>query len=308
MSTMFAEHGRPVARSRSGFRAISALMSVAAAGVGVGLAFAQGYPSEQKAALLFSAPGRTSPQQRSASAALVDVPPPAVVRTAASLLARSATSSSSSSRLAVRAEKPGGPPMPSVPLGVARPGGGDLVRVELFLDLCCPFSAKLFKTVSTLVAPQYEGKVTFVVHSVAQPWHAQSSYMHEASLAVLDVAGADKFWEFSGEVFAQQSRFFDDMVYDKTRNDIYKELAEIAASVGVDSASVLERLRPAGAGNAGNAVTQRLKWATKLHRTRGVHVTPTVHLNFLEAGIVSSGWSADEWNNFLDYHVQEETR
>lgn len=59
------------------------------------------------------------------------------------------------------------------------------------------------------------------------------------------------------------------------------------------------RLQLAGLGNAGNAVTQRLKWATKLHRARGVHVTPTVHVNGLEASIASSDWTVEEWKAFL---------
>eukprot|EP00435_Cladocopium_sp_Y103_P032240 s1318_g8.t1 len=66
-------------------------------------------------------------------------------------------------------------------------------------------------------------------------------------------------------------------------------------------------LQLAGLGNAGNAVTQHLKWAIKFHRVRGVHVTPTVFVNGLEAGIVSSDWSADEWAAFLDWHVNKTT-
>ncbi|CAE8620279.1 unnamed protein product [Polarella glacialis] len=224
--------------------------------------------------------------------------------------------------------KPAGPPMPSVPVGVARPGGQKAsVTVELFLDLCCPYSNKMFKTISEHVAPKYEGEaglmnicsltqatldmnkeslsqVKFVFHSVAQPWHAQSCYMHEASLAVLDSAGPQKFWDFAGALFCKQEEFFDDMVMDKTRNELYSELAKVAEEVGVAPAEVLNRLQ-LKPGNAGSAVTQRFKWATKLHRSRGVHVTPTVHLNGLEAGVVGSGWSPEEWQSFLDYHLAE---
>lgn len=208
------------------------------------------------------------------------------------------------SRLLSRAENPGGPPLPSRPLGVARPGPPGALRIELFLDVCCPFSRKVFETITTSVAPKYEGRVSFVIHSVVQPWHAQSSYMHEASLAVLEVAGPGKFWDYAGALFSSQERFFDDAVYNKSRKQIYDELAAVASSVGVDAAAVLDRLQLSGPGNAGNAVTQRLKWATKLHRISGVHVTPTVFLNGLEAGIVSSGWSPEQWRNFLDFHLE----
>jgi len=163
----------------------------------------------------------------------------------------------------------------------------------------------MFKTIACDVAPQYEQRVNFVVHPVVQPWHAQSSYMHEAAFAVLDLGGPAAYWEFLGAVYAQQDQFFDDKTWDRTRRDIYSQLADIAASLGKDKDAVLSRLNIAGSGNCGNATTQPLKWATKLHRVRGVHVTPTVFLNGLEASIIGSGWSAAEWQNFLDFHLLE---
>ena len=41
------------------------------------------------------------------------------------------------------------------------------------------------------------------------------------------------------------------------------------------------------------------RWAVKFHRVRSVHVTPTVFVNGLEAGVVSSGWGGAEWQRFL---------
>lgn len=207
------------------------------------------------------------------------------------------------SRAAGPPKAPGGPPLPSFPLGIRRPSEKKgLVEVELFLDLCCPFSKRMFETLNGGIVQKYEGKVDFIVHSVAQPWHAQSSYMHEASLAVFELAGPAKFWEYVTAVFANQEAFFDDAVFDKTRKEVYQSLADLAVGAGVEPAKVMQRLELTGTGNAGSAVTQRFKWATKLHRVRGVHVTPTVFLNGLEAGIVGSGWTPAEWSDFLDYH------
>ncbi|OLP73374.1 hypothetical protein AK812_SmicGene47410, partial [Symbiodinium microadriaticum] len=39
--------------------------------------------------------------------------------------------------------------------------------------------------------------VTFIFHPVAQPWHGQSSFMHEAALAVLKIEGAEAFWRYA---------------------------------------------------------------------------------------------------------------
>mmetsp|Transcript_44802 Transcript_44802/g.115952 ORF Transcript_44802/g.115952 Transcript_44802/m.115952 type:complete len:205 (+) Transcript_44802:71-685(+) len=194
-----------------------------------------------------------------------------------------------------------GPPMPSRPLGVAylRDSGRPAQVVELFLDLCCPFSKKMFNTLVGGGVISKMADVDFVFMPVVQPWHPQSTLMHEAALAVREVAGPQKFWEFCEALFAKQENFFDDAVADKSRSQIYAELLEIAASVGVQTADVGALLALKGSGNAGNGVTQEIKWATKLHRVRGVHVTPTVFLNGLEAGAISSGWSAEEFVSYL---------
>eukprot|EP00929_Paragymnodinium_shiwhaense_P115142 TRINITY_DN83815_c0_g1_i1.p1 TRINITY_DN83815_c0_g1~~TRINITY_DN83815_c0_g1_i1.p1 ORF type:complete len:265 (+),score=63.68 TRINITY_DN83815_c0_g1_i1:69-863(+) len=200
-----------------------------------------------------------------------------------------------------RYAKPG-PPMPPQPVGVTYPkstSGGVKKVVEMFLDLCCPYSKKMFLTITKEVAAKATD-VDFVFMPVPQPWHPQSTLMHEAALAVREIAGPQKFWEYCDAVFAKQESFFDDAVVDKTRGQIYADLAAIAGSIGVDSAEVLAKLaykQPTG--NSGTLQTQALKWAVKLHRTRGVHVTPTVFLNGLEAGVISSGWSASEWMDYL---------
>lgn len=77
-------------------------------------------------------------------------------------------------------------------------------RVELFIDLCCPFSKKMFGVVYDQLCPQLEaarpGAVQFVVQNVPQPWHPQSSYMHEASFAAKHVA-PDSFGAFCKGAF-----------------------------------------------------------------------------------------------------------
>ena len=76
--------------------------------------------------------------------------------------------------------------------------------------------------------------------------------------------------------------YSDEDTWEKPRSQIYKELCDLAASLGVDRSSLLALLtmKPEG-GNAGTGMTQAIKWCVKYHRARGVHVTPTVHVNGL---------------------------
>lgn len=118
----------------------------------------------------------------------------------------------------------------------------------------------------------------------------------------------EKFWAFSGELFAVQTEFFDINVVNETRNQTYRRLAKVAAKVGVSEDEVYKLLAiPEKAGqdgslNSGNAVTNDLKVITKMNRLIGVHVTPTVVFD----GVVqdtSSGWTVDQWKEFFTKNI-----
>lgn len=51
--------------------------------------------------------------------------------------------------------------------------------------------------------------------------------------------------------------------------------------------------------NAGNAVTGLLKLYIKKSRKSGVHVSPTIYVNGLEDGGISSGFTRDQWMEHL---------
>ena len=86
-------------------------------------------------------------------------------------------------------------PLPTVPIGIKITNSlAPAVVVELFQDVCCPYSKKMFDTVYQSLIPILHkealiGNVQFLWQSVPQPWHAQSCCMHEAIMAasILDV-------------------------------------------------------------------------------------------------------------------------
>lgn len=122
----------------------------------------------------------------------------------------------------------------------------------------------------------------------------------------------DQFWAFSGALFDRQVSFFDLGVVDETRNATYRRLAQLAQeSVGVDGKKVYELLEvkeklegeEAGARNAGNGVTGDVKLIVKMARLTGVHVTPTVVFDGVVAGEISSGWTGEQWEEWLGKNV-----
>jgi hypothetical protein len=65
------------------------------------------------------------------------------------------------------------------------------------VDYVCPFSAKLSLAIDSVLKPlfddngQYAGKAKVIFRNQVQPWHASSTFVHEAGLAV-SVARARK--------------------------------------------------------------------------------------------------------------------
>ena len=205
------------------------------------------------------------------------------------------------------------PPLPSVPAGIKLTNSFlSGVVVDLFHDVCCPYSKKMFDTVFRSLIPALEkenliGGIQFLWQSVPQPWHAQSCCMHDAIMAasILDV---EKTPTYILNIFAKQTDFFDDQAKNLSRVQIYEKLAAIGGESGYDisSLSALLSLEDVKGNEGLGNVTQYLKWAVKYHRVRGVHVTPTVFINGIEAPDVSSGWCDTEWLEKLQPMITEE--
>ncbi|KAL7572559.1 hypothetical protein ACA910_000379 [Epithemia clementina (nom. ined.)] len=194
------------------------------------------------------------------------------------------------------------PPLPPSQLGTCLTfGSRTKILVECFVDLVCPYSCKLFNTLYEGVLPALKDDpdIQFVLHQVIQPWHPQGTMVHEAALAGKRVA-PEKYAEYVHALYGAYSngRFDDSVTWEKSRAQLYDECVTLLPN-GVNGDAVKTLLLRTESG-AGNAVTQELKWACKIHRSRGVHVTPTVFVNGLEATAVSSGWTKEEWLKFLE--------
>lgn len=182
--------------------------------------------------------------------------------------------------------------------------------IELYLDYVCPFSAKIFKTFYKEVVPLIEKKYTnpgvrVIFRQQIQPWHPSSTLVHEAGAAVLKTS-PKSFWTFSEKLFQQQNDYFDVNVVNETRNNTYHRLAKLAGSIdGIEEKTVLDLLlvsdKPAedGSLNIGNQVTNDVKFMVKANRLTGVHVTPTVLFNGVEERSISSGWTVEQWEEWL---------
>ena len=64
---------------------------------------------------------------------------------------------------------------------------------SLLVDYVCPFSAKMVLAIDGVLKPllspggQYDGRVKIIFRNQVQPWHAASTFVHEAGLAVSNI-------------------------------------------------------------------------------------------------------------------------
>ncbi|KAI0322509.1 thioredoxin-like protein [Amylostereum chailletii] len=183
--------------------------------------------------------------------------------------------------------------------------------LEVFLDYVCPFSAKLTRALDSVVKPlvdaggQYDGKVKVIFRNQVQPWHATSTFVHEASLAA-SRAAPEKFWSFTVTLMNRQEEFYDGPTSTLTALQIREKLADVATEAGITGdklAQFKDLLTLKGSGNGGIDVTDDLKYTIKFSRQNGIHVSPTVLWDGLVANEVSSGWLEKEWSGFFTQKV-----
>ncbi|KAI9731539.1 MAG: hypothetical protein M1834_004659 [Cirrosporium novae-zelandiae] len=197
--------------------------------------------------------------------------------------------------------------------GAASPSPPVVHTLEIYLDYVCPYSAKLFKTLFTSVLPKISKKqsqnLSVIFRHQIQPWHPSSILAHESGVAVQRIA-SEKFWEYSAALFEHQTEYFDVNVVRESRNDTYRRLAMLAKeSVGVSEEDIFGLLevpdKPGDGGtlNVGNKVTDDLKFLIKAARAMSVHVSPTVFFDGVEEKSISSGWTAEQWEEWLQKNV-----
>ncbi|KAF2013403.1 hypothetical protein BU24DRAFT_424404 [Aaosphaeria arxii CBS 175.79] len=195
-------------------------------------------------------------------------------------------------------------------------GSASKHTLEIYLDYVCPFSAKIFNTIyndasfrNDVLLGQYADKLDVIFRQQIQPWHPSSTLVHESAYAVLRLSPSS-FYAYSALLFAHQRSFFDVSVVNETRNQTYRRLAALAGTLdGVDEEAVYKLLeisdKPGedGALNSGNGVTDDVKVQVRANRRVGTHVTPTVVLDGIEKGEVSSGWTREQWVEWLGKNV-----
>eukprot|EP01087_Luapelamoeba_hula_P010887 TRINITY_DN2905_c0_g1_i2.p1 TRINITY_DN2905_c0_g1~~TRINITY_DN2905_c0_g1_i2.p1 ORF type:complete len:167 (-),score=28.93 TRINITY_DN2905_c0_g1_i2:68-568(-) len=162
----------------------------------------------------------------------------------------------------------------------------------MFLDLHCPFSKKAYDRMKEVIAHYGEERVQFTMINWIQPWHPQATWLHQASIAA-GLCEERAFWRVTDFFYAHQEEYRDEPMADVSRNQFFGKLKSIAQELSVDAEQFEKQFN-------GADVIQHIKWQQKYGRQNGIHASPTVMINGLVAGQVSSSWTLDQWKELLD--------
>eukprot|EP00871_Galdieria_phlegrea_P002936 jgi/Galph1/3643/GphlegSOOS_G2298.1 len=188
-----------------------------------------------------------------------------------------------------------GPPLPRKKVGFSLGPSSAPIELEVFLDYCCPYSKTAYIKLVDSIIPAMNNQVNFVFQNQIQPWHPQSTCMHEAALAVGRVA-PKQFFAYSRLLFEHQEEYFDGVCYKKTREQIYEQLCRLAMSLDIPFEKMMDML---SIRKAGNEVQLDMKFAIKYARKLGIHVSPTYLVNGIEDTAAGSDWNVETWKERL---------
>ncbi|KAI1317007.1 hypothetical protein EDD11_009166 [Mortierella claussenii] len=150
-----------------------------------------------------------------------------------------------------------------------------------------------------------------------EPDSAMASGLHvDCRVEKLDPT---QFGVFSNALFTHQKQYFDEAVVHKSRTEQYQSLATLASAIPASSFAskpssataitedkVLTLLHissvqdSAQSTNTGNQVTNDIKYFVKQARQTGIHVSPTALWDGIIENSISSGWTLDNWKEFVN--------
>lgn len=173
--------------------------------------------------------------------------------------------------------------------------------IDLFLDFLCPFCARFWSTVvvENNLPEKYKSSVQFIFRHQIQHWHIQATPIHAVVMAVAREQPSRLFDAITA-LFKRQRELFDEHVEDKSQVEIYEKILSILnEETQIQLDMNLFRTKRTES-NAGNAMVPDLKYHIKYARKHGVHVSPTVFVDGLEEPQISSQWTVDQWNAYLN--------
>jgi protein-disulfide isomerase len=186
-----------------------------------------------------------------------------------------------------------------MPVGLRQPGNrynpsGDfqpLVKLEIFIDLNCPYSAAALPTVK-LVADHYGNRlIDVVVQQLPLSYH-RNAFLSTQGLYLIEKEEPYRTFEYMQGVLEQNSALSTAATVNMTETEVLSMLGDIAEkSTGID-----KNLFVSGIGAYRSRTAQVWKYAIR----RLFAATPSYAVNGVDLQLTDDLPTYDEWIAFLD--------
>ncbi len=183
-------------------------------------------------------------------------------------------------------------PSPTRPSGFTLGDPGALLRLDAFLDIQCPYSAKCWPTLMDVREAYAETDLSITSHLMVIANHRQAWDISRLVHAVCD-RDPERFREFSTFLFEHQESYFNGAFSDRTHADLLAHCDRLAREFDPKLTDVLSRMES-------ERVSMLVRVPIRNAAQRGVWSTPTFFLNDGEAVSMGSGAGLSEWQEFLD--------
>jgi len=202
---------------------------------------------------------------------------------------------------------------PSVPFYATRPSGHRLSksaasnRLDVYVGPFCEESRHALTAIQN-ISTHYDGQLEVVIHLFPLSYNLGSFIVARAMYAVDLISNGTAFWPYLFDLYARQPDIKAAFVSTLSNNEMVVELADLAASHGINRAAFNAQMGY----NATNPLTNsesyvRAKAEWKEGCARGVFATPSFFFNHAQIPELGNGegstlaWlSFDHWQKVLD--------
>lgn len=167
------------------------------------------------------------------------------------------------------------------------------VQIEVFLDVQCPYSAKVWPTIEQVMAHYGPEHIGLSIYMMVLSNHRQS---WDVTLGLYGLAGEDdaRFFRFLAFLYSRQERYFNGAFGSRTHDDLKRLVVDLCqefdGTLPEQAASLL----------ADDNVFAAAKHPSRIAALRGVWSTPTVFINHSERDDLGSSSSLNDWRATID--------
>jgi glutaredoxin len=164
--------------------------------------------------------------------------------------------------------------------------------LEIFLEPTCPFSAKTFKKLDSLLELATEDALSIKIRFLSQPWHLFSAVVVRAILGASTMEGGrNKAKQVMAAVYDHREEFeFIDHCkgqnLDRSPSELIRLMSKYSG-IGLEQTFQEE------------CVTGEIKWHAKYARQNGILASPTFMVDGIITPGMSSGQDIEEWIELL---------